>query len=258
MSLHAPFTGHGYRMGVVEALPMIRPLMLGMDWMNPDTLLGWFGPALFWIGLLVVFIECGLFFPFLPGDTLLFAMGVFIASDRVSIVPGPHGVDLLVALALFTLAGLGGNVAGYEIGRRIGPRVYGHDGKIIKRKYLDQTAEFFDKHGASALVIGRFVPFVRTYITLVAGVTRMERRKFFLWSAVGAIGWVLVITLLGYFLGTAVPWLGDNIDYVTLGLLLLTVIPISIEWWRQRHKSAAAGSGSSDDASREPVHARDE
>ncbi|MEP9382273.1 DedA family protein [Nocardioides cheoyonin] len=236
----------------MDALLGVQPLMLGMDWMNPDTLLDWFGPALFWVSLAVVFVECGLFFPFLPGDTLLFALGVFIGLDRVDIVPGPHQVDLIVALVLFVVAGFGGNVAGYEIGRKIGPRIYERDGRIIKREYLDKTSEFFEKHGPQALVLGRFVPFVRTYITLVAGVTRMERRRFFVWSAVGAVLWVLAVTLLGYFLGTAVPWLGDNIDYVTIGLLALTVIPIGLEWRKKRKDERARKAA---DSAPQPVHA---
>ena len=92
---------------------------------------------------------------------------------------------------LLTVAAFLGNVAGYEIGRAIGPPLYERDGRILKRKYFDQTHAFFDKHGNKALVIGRFVPFVRTYITVVAGVTAMQRRRFFMWSAVGAVLWVL-------------------------------------------------------------------
>ena len=88
---------------------------------------------------------------------------------------------------VFIVGAFLGNVIGYEIGRWIGPPLYERDGRILKRKYFDQTTAFFDKHGNKALVIGRFVPFVRTYITVVAGVTRMERRRFFLWSAVGAV-----------------------------------------------------------------------
>jgi membrane-associated protein len=217
-------------------LDLIQPLLLGMKWMDPDWLLGTFGSALFWLSLAIVFVECGLFFPFLPGDTLLFAMGLFIGTDRVDIVPGNHVVDLVVALILFVVAAFGGNVAGYEIGRKIGPRVYERDGRLLKREYLEQTSHFFDAHGSKALVIGRFVPFVRTFITLVAGVTRMNRAKFMVWSAVGAIGWVASITLLGFFLGRSFPWLGDNIDYVTIGLLLVTVIPIAIELRRKKKR----------------------
>jgi membrane-associated protein len=221
-------------------LDLIQPLLLGMKWMDPDWLLSTFGSALFWLSLGIIFVECGLFFPFLPGDTLLFAMGLFIGTDRVDIVPGHHGVDLVVGLVLFVVAAFAGNVAGYEIGRKIGPRIYERDGKLLKREYLEQTATFFEVHGSKALVIGRFVPFVRTFITLVAGVTQMNRAKFLLWSAVGAVLWVSSITLLGYFLGRSFPWLGDNIDYVTIGLLLITVVPIAIELRRKRRRDHRA------------------
>src|SRR4051812_17451844 len=155
-----------------------------MKWMDPEWLLSTFGSALFWLSLVIIFVECGLFFPFLPGDTLLFAMGLFIGTDRVDIVPAGHGVDLVVALVLFILAAFGGNVVGYEIGRVIGPRIYERDGRLLKREYLEQTSQFFEVHGSKALVIGRFMPFVRTFITLVAGVTQMNRAKFMVWSAV--------------------------------------------------------------------------
>ena len=218
-----------------------QPMLLGMGWMDPQQLLDWFGPWFFWASVLIVFVECGLFFPFLPGDTLLFAMGLFIATDRVSIVPGHHSIDLLVALAVFSAFAFLGNLVGYEIGRKIGPPLYERDGRLLKRKYFDQTRGFFDKHGTKALVIGRFVPFVRTFITVVAGVTRMDRKVFLKWSAIGAVLWVFTITLLGYFLGTTVPWLADNIDYVTLAILAFTVVPFGIEWFRhRRHKRAAA------------------
>ncbi len=144
-----------------------------------------------------------------------------------------HGV-IWRALAVYVLAAFAGNVVGYEIGARIGPRIYHRDGRIIKRKYLDQTSEFFERHGHSALVAGRFVPFVRTYITLVAGVTRMDRRKFFVWSALGALLWVISITLIGYILGKTFPSLGKYIDLVTYGLLGVTVLVLAFEWLRKR------------------------
>ena len=220
-------------------IDLIHPLLLGMKWMDPEWLLSTFGSALFWISLVIIFVECGLFFPFLPGDTLLFAMGLFIGTDKVDIVPGHHSLDLIVALLLFIAAGFGGNVSGYEIGHRIGPRIYERDGKLLKREYLEQTSHFFELHGSKALVIGRFVPFVRTFITLVAGVTQMNRARFLVWSAIGAVLWVGSITLLGYFLGRSFPWLGENIDYVTIGLLLVTVIPIGIEMRKKKRQRAS-------------------
>jgi membrane-associated protein len=221
-------------METLALVPHVVPQLLGMDWMNPDWLLQQFGPAIFWISLAIIFVECGLFFPFLPGDTLPFALGLFISADKVSILPGHHSLDLLAALVLFTIAAIGGNVAGYEIGRAIGPPLYQRDGRVLKRKYFDQTSAFFDKHGNKALVIGRFVPFVRTYITVVAGVTRMDRRRFFLWSFIGAVLWVLSITLLGYFLGAAFPGLGQNIDKAIFVILAFSVIPIAYEWFKHR------------------------
>jgi len=206
------------------------------QWLSPDYLLHRFGAALFWVGIVVLFIECGLLFPFLPGDTLLFAMGLFIAEGKVSILPGGHITDLLFVLAVYIAAAFAGNITGYYIGHRIGPAIYERDGRIVKREYIDQTSAFFDKHGHVALVAGRFVPFVRTYITLVAGVTRMEKRTFFTWSLIGAVAWIVGLTLIGYVLGKSFPGLGKYIDLVTYGLLAVTVLVLAIEWLRKRRE----------------------
>jgi len=216
----------------------LHPLLFGIKWMDPNWLLDQFGPWFLWVCLLMVFVECGLFFPFLPGDTLLFAVGLFIAS-RDDIVPGPHALDLPLALLLLSAAAFAGNVVGYEIGRALGPPLYEREGRVLKQKYFDQTRDFFERHGSKALVIGRFVPFVRTYVTVVAGVTRMKRQRFFLWSAVGAVLWVLVVTLLGYFLGSAFPSLGDNIDKAVLVILAFSLVPVVYEVWKKRRHQTA-------------------
>lgn len=230
-------------MTALLASPHLNPMLFGIKWMDPDWLLSEFGSSLIWLSLIIVFIECGLFFPFLPGDTLLFALGLFIAGEQIHIV----GVDtpfieLVVAIVMLTVAAILGNIVGYEMGRAIGPPLYNRDGRILKRKYFDETSAFFDKHGNKALVIGRFVPFVRTYITVVAGVTRMDRRRFFYWSVVGATLWVTSITALGYFLGNVPkvgPFLSDNIDYAIFVILLFTVIPIAIETIKRRRQHHA-------------------
>ncbi len=213
--------------------PVVQPLLLGLDWMDPNWLLDTFGTQMFWVSVAIIFVECGLFFPFLPGDTLLFAVGLFVSSGRMD-------VHLWFALLAFTVSAFLGNVCGYEIGRAIGPPLYERDGRLLKKQYFDKTAEFFDKHGNKALVIGRFVPFVRTFITVVAGVTRMDRRRFITWSVVGALLWVLSITLLGFFLGAAFPGLGENIDKAILVILAFSIIPVAWEWWRKRHHSHEA------------------
>jgi membrane-associated protein len=212
---------------------LLHPQLLGMKWMDPNWLLDHFHSEFFWLSVVIIFVECGLFFPFLPGDTLLISVGLFIASNDLDL-------NLYAALAAFSVAAFLGNVVGYEIGRLIGLPIAQHDGRILKKKYFDQTSEFFDKHGNKALVIGRFVPFVRTYITVVAGISRMDRRRFVIWSAVGAVAWVLAITLLGYFLGRSIPGLVDNIDLMILAILLVTVIPIAVEWYRHRRHHTVA------------------
>jgi membrane-associated protein len=140
-------------------------------------------------------------------------------------------------MSLLVVAAFLGNVVGYEIGRRIGPPLYQRDGRIIKRAHLDKTSAFFERHGNKALVIGRFVPFVRTYITVVAGVTQMERRRFFTWSAIGAALWVVSITMLGYLLGESFPALGENIDYAVLVILAFSVVPFSYEYLKHRRSA---------------------
>jgi membrane-associated protein len=199
---------------------------LGPQWMDPQYLLDTYGTAFFWIALVIVFIECGLFFPILPGDTLLFSVGIFISSGQL------HD-NLAVALVGLFVAAFAGNVVGYEIGRGVGAPLRHHDGRIIKRAYFDQTEEFFDKYGARALVLGRFVPVVRTYITVVAGIGRMERRHFFTWSAVGAALWVAVVTLAGYFLGN-VSFVKNHLELVILLIVVLSVIPMAVEYLRHR------------------------
>jgi membrane-associated protein len=223
----------------------LQPLLFGIPWMEPKWLLDNFGSEFILISLVIVFIECGLFFPFLPGDTLLVSVGIFLATDQLNLGSGPNLLGLLLGCLAFVVSAFLGNVAGYEIGRAIGPPVRKHDGRIVKKKYLDQTVEFFDDHGSQALVIGRFVPFVRTYVTLVAGVSEMDRVRFWLWSAVGALLWVVSIMCLGYFLGQAFPWVADNIDYLILGLLVLTVIPIGYEWRKNRRSDREKATTSS-------------
>ena len=203
---------------------------LGPDWMDPQWLLDRFGGQFFWVSVAIVFIECGLLFPILPGDSLLFAVGLFIAEGSIQL-------NIVVACIILTLAAFIGNVTGYEIGRAIGAPLYEREGRFLKKKYFDDTHAFFEKHGAKALVLGRFVPIVRTFITVVAGVSRMDRRHFFVWSGVGAFLWATGVTLLGYFLGQAFPVLKDHLELAILAIVAVSVIPMVIEF--VRHKSAA-------------------
>lgn len=221
-----------------DATSQVATFFLGIDWLDPEWLLDRFGSEFLWVSLLILFVECGLFFPFLPGDALLFAYGIFVATEQIDVFPGTPLVELVIGLSLMVVAGFAGNVAGYEIGRRIGPPLAARDGRILKKKYFDETAVFFERHGNKALVIGRFVAFVRTYITVVAGVTQMARRRFYLWSAVGAVLWVGSITVLGYFLGKRVPWLSSNIDYVIIAIFAFGGLLMLAEALRRRRTNA--------------------
>jgi membrane-associated protein len=195
--------------------------------MDPQWLLERFGAQFFWVSAAIVFIECGLLFPILPGDSLLFAVGLFIAQGSID-------VNIVVACLVLTLFAFAGNVSGYEIGRAVGTPLYERDGRFLKKKYFDETHAFFEKHGAKALVLGRFVPIVRTFITVVAGVARMDRRHFFVWSGVGALLWATGVTLLGYFLGQQFPVLKDNLEIAMIVIVAISVVPMGIEFLRAR------------------------
>ena len=206
---------------------------LGPFWMDPQYLLDHYGSAFFWISVTMVFVECGLLFPILPGDSLLFAAGLFIANGKL-------GVNIVLACVILTVAAFAGNVVGYEIGRAIGPPIYQRDGRILKKKYFDQTTVFFDKYGNKALVLGRFVPIVRTFITVVAGVSQMDRRRFFTWSAVGALLWATGITLLGYFLGQAFPVLQEKLELAIIVIVAISLMPAVVEYILHRRRAKAS------------------
>ncbi len=210
---------------------------LGPSWLDPQHLLDSLGPWALWGTAAVVFIECGLFFFLLPGDSLLFTVGLLVSEGSIK-----H--PLWLVLVVVTVAAFGGNVAGYEIGRATGPRIVRPGSRLVRQKHVDQTYAFFDRYGARALILGRFVPIVRTFITLVAGVGRMERRRFYTYSGVGAVLWAVGVTVLGYFLGT-VPLIRNHIETMLMAIVIASLIPVGIEWLlhRRRAKAEAADDG---------------
>jgi membrane-associated protein len=206
---------------------------IGPDWMDPQWLLDRFGGQFFLVSAAIVFVECGLLFPILPGDSLLFAIGLFIAE-------GSLRINIVTACVVLTVVAFLGNVSGYEIGRALGAPLYEREGRFLKRKYFDDTHEFFERHGNKALVIGRFVPIVRTFITVVAGVSRMDRRRFFVWSGVGALLWATGVTLLGYFLGQAFPIVKERLEVAILAIVAVSVLPMLVELVRARSATRTA------------------
>ena len=171
-------------------------LALGPEWLQPDSIIAWLGPWAL-VGLaLIVFAECGLLIGFfLPGDSLLFTAGLFVANG--SIDAPLWAVCLLLVTAAFV-----GNVCGYYIGRAAGPAVFDKPkSRLFKPQHVVRTQEFFDKYGNRAIVLGRFVPIVRTFITVMAGVGRMDPKRYLTYSLIGGIVWAAGVTLLGFWLG---------------------------------------------------------
>jgi len=201
---------------------------LGPDWLNPETLLTSLGDIAFWVVLGIIFAECGLLIGFfLPGDSLLFVTGLFIASGYISI-------NIWLACAMLFVAAVAGNAAGYGIGYQVGPALFKReDSRLFKKAYVDKTHAFFDKYGGRAIILARFVPIVRTFITAVAGVGRMDFKRYMLYTAIGGLLWAVGVTLLGYFLGT-IPVVANNIEVILILIVLISVVPIAFEWLRHR------------------------
>jgi membrane-associated protein len=202
---------------------------LGPAWLDSQHLLEQLGGAALWGAAAVVFAECGLFIFFMPGDSLLFTVGLLVGRGTV------HHSLWLVCLVL-SVAAFAGNVVGYEIGRKAGPALFHRpDSRLFKQKHVDQTVAFFDKYGARAIVLARFVPIVRTFITVTAGVGRMHRRRFLTYTAIGAVLWASGVTVLGYFLGS-VDFIANNLEAIALLIVLISVLPMVVEYLRARRK----------------------
>lgn len=207
---------------------------LGPEWLDPQTLITSLGDIAFWVVLGIIFAECGLLIGFfLPGDSLLFITGLFISSGFISI-------NIWLACLLLLIAAVAGNAVGYAIGYKVGPALFKReDSRLFKKEYVDKTHAFFDKYGGRAIILARFVPIVRTFITAIAGVARMDFRRFMVFSAIGGIIWAVGVTLAGYFLGT-IPIVKDNIETVLLLVVLVSVIPIVWEFIKHRREKRAA------------------
>ena len=211
---------------------------LGPDWLDPEYLIEsfidrWGAWALEGICLIIV-IETGLLFPFLPGDSLLFTVGLFIGT-------GALGVPLwLACLALF-LAAFVGDQLGYLIGRKAGPKIFSRpDSRFFKQEYIDKTHAFFEKYGGRAIILARFVPFVRTYIPVAAGVGKMHYAHFVRYNVIGAFLWGVGVTLLGYWLGSF-DVVKNNIEVALVLIVAVSLLPIVIEWTRDRLARRRAG-----------------
>ncbi len=192
-----------------------------------QVITGWWGYALL-AG--IVFAETGLLVGlFLPGDSLLFTVGVVAGAGELNIVQ----ICLLLAIASIT-----GDQCGYFLGYRTGPRIFSRrDSRVFKQEYVTHTQAFYAKHGGKTLIYAKFVPIVRSFAPFMAGVGRMPYARFVSFNVFGGLGWVLSMTLAGYFLG-GVPLIRRNFEKVVIGIVVLSVLPVVIQVWQSRRKSS--------------------
>ncbi|MER6224668.1 VTT domain-containing protein [Streptomyces sp900105755] len=206
-------------------------LALGPSWLDPNQLLDSFG---IWGLLLVVFAESGLLIGFfLPGDSLLFTCGLLITSNQLNF-------PLWGAIALICLAAILGDQAGYMFGKKVGPSLFNRpDSRIFKQENVTKAHEFFEKHGPKSLILARFVPVIRTFTPIIAGVSGMAYRSFLTFNVIGGVLWGAGVTLLGSWLGK-IDFVKNNIEAILILIVLVSVVPIVIEFLRARAKDKKA------------------
>ena len=188
-----------------------------------------YGAWVYAILFLIVFLETGVVVtPFLPGDSLLFVAGTIAAAGELNV----HGLILLLIAAA-----IAGDSLNYSIGRYLGPRVFRFDdSRFFKRAHVDRTHAFFERHGGKAIIIARFVPIIRTYAPFVAGIGAMNYRRFLMFNVTGAVLWVALLAYAGFFFGN-LPLVRNNLTAVILGIIVLSVVPAIVEFWRAKRAS---------------------
>ncbi|OZM82830.1 DedA family protein [Pseudonocardia sp. MH-G8] len=207
-------------------------LALGPEWLQPDSIIAWLGPWAL-VGLaLIVFAECGLLLGFfLPGDSLLFTAGLFVAQGAID-------TPLWLVCLILVAAAFVGNATGYWMGRAAGPAIFDKpQSRLFKPEHVVKTQGFFDRYGNRAIVLARFVPIVRTFITVMAGVGRMDARRYFTYSLLGGVVWAAGVTVLGFWLGQF-AFVRENIEMMLILIVALSLLPIVIELVRARRAQA--------------------
>jgi membrane-associated protein len=192
------------------------------------------GPWTYVLLFAIVFCETGLVVtPFLPGDSLLFAVGALAATEG-----SPIGI-VSVCLLLIAAAVVG-DALNYSIGKFVGPKVFSHEGsRFFNKEHLLRTQRFYEKHGGKTIIFARFVPIVRTFAPFVAGIGRMAYRRFALFNVTGGIAWVVLLVSAGHLFGQ-MPFVKKNFHYVTLAIIVISLLPVVFEWWRARAEAKRA------------------
>lgn len=216
-----------------------------LEWFHdPESLLLAMGPWVLAGVALIVFIESGVLFPVLPGDSLVFSAGLLHSQ---------LGLSLWVLVVTIALCAVAGSQVGYWLGNRFGRRWFKPDARVLKTEYLIQAENFFARYGGRSLVIGRFVPFVRTFVPIAAGIAGYERKRFSGWNLLGALLWGAGLTLLGAALG-GVAFIHDNLSAIILVIIAVSLLPMVVEFLIQRRKSRrGAGADLADSVSQSPT-----
>ncbi len=194
---------------------------------NPESIVKFGLPLL----LFVIFAETGLFVGFfLPGDSLVFISGLLCATN-----PDLLGTNIFVLILAMSIAAIIGNMAGYYFGKRVGESLYKRpDSFLFKRRHVDATKVFYEKHGGKTLFLGRFLPIIRTFAPILAGVLKIDFKKFMLYNIAGAFCWITSISSIGFFLGTKYPGIKEYLGYIVIGLIVITTIPVAITYLKKR------------------------
>lgn len=203
-------------------------LLLFLDFLNPEELIRYGG---FTLLILIIFAETGVFFGFfLPGDSLLFIAGLLSESEYLD-------VHVSVMIPVLVIAAVAGSTTGYFTGLWAGNYLKNRkENFFFKKKYLEMTHEFYERHGMMAFILGRFLPVIRTFVTILAGTVNINFPKFFIFNIVGASLWITSMVMAGNLLGKAFPDLPDYLEIIVVGMVLISAVPVAITWFRARRK----------------------
>lgn len=207
---------------------MEENVLLFLDFLNPEAIIKYGG---FTLLIMIIFAETGVFFGFfLPGDSLLFIAGLMSENEYLD-------VHVSVMIPVLIVAAVAGSTTGYFTGKWAGNYLKNRkENFFFKKKYLDMTHEFYDRHGMMAFILGRFLPVIRTFVTILAGTVNINFGKFFIFNVVGATLWITSMIMAGNLLGKAFPDLPDYLEIIVVGMILISAVPVAVTWFRARRR----------------------
>jgi membrane-associated protein len=214
----------------MEAIHFFIDILLHLD-KHLDWVIRTYGLWTYAILFLIIFCETGLVVtPFLPGDSLLFAAGTFVAIGSL---------DMALITGLLSLAAIAGDTVNYWIGYTMGPKVFTReDSRLLNKEHLERTHRFYQKYGGKTIILARFIPIIRTFAPFVAGIGMMTYRRFIAFNVIGGIAWIFSFVLTGYYFGN-IPFVRNNFIFVILAIIIISVLPVIIELLRHRDQSSS-------------------